>query len=393
MLIFNVTGSADAGQRITGVIDNSKFNVDYTKDLYTTLQVLATDLETIEDVDKYEDGVARVKATLEQADEVDMITAACDDLMLDGKTGNYYVKVGDKVSNHAVPADIVDVILESVEKEIDPTPIVKAWIRFLRNPNFSSRKANLFAQYITATIIDTDELDKLMEEDGYVYEKAVERAEYKDVTITNEGLIVAKKYARLLTEGWVIDEKTNEAVLKGLYETTKTVDQFSGEVEETTKYPEFTEELTFEPPIMGRDGDKFFCGEVEDHVIKVGQVHELASWDMVNTNDDTSCVPGLHVGGLQYVASYSGMNSQLLDCFVDPSDIGAICGMNSYHGSDGAIRVKSYFIYKATEGRTKGIYHSSKYAAMKDAEWADYKQSAVEAANKVKSEEVDFDIN
>ncbi len=393
MLIFNVAVAEDNSQRITGVVDSDKFNVAFTEELHADLQVLQKDLESIEDVDAYETWVESVKERLLQADEVDSITAACDDLMVDTKTGNYYVKVGAKVSKHAVPAALVDVILESAEKEIDPTPIVKAWVRFLRNPNFTPEKAELFADYITAIIIDYDEVEKLTNEDGYVYEKAIERAKYRDVTITNEGLIVAKKYAQLLTKGYVIDPETNEAVLEDLYKISKTVDKFSGEVKETTDFPEFTEELTFQPPIMGRSGNKFFCGDVEDHIIKVGEKHELASWDMVNTDDSRSCLPGLHVGGLQYVSAYSSLDAQLLDCFVDPADIGAICGMGAFSDSDGAIRVKSYFIYKATQGRTKGIYHSSKYAAMRDAEWDKYKLAAIEEANKVKAEKADFDVN
>ena len=388
MLIFNVTD-----QRITGIIDNLNFNVAYTEELYKDLKSLQVDLESINDIDAYEAWVIKVKNCLEAADTVDTVTSACDDLMLDTKTGNYYVKVGTKVSKHPVPTDLVEVILESAEKGIDPTPIVKAWVRFLRNPNFTTRKANLFAQYITTVIVDAEEVTRLMEEEGYIYEKAVERAQYRDVTITNEGLIVAKKYAKLLTKGWVIDPETNEAVLEDLFKTTKTIDQFSGKVTETVAYPDFTEELTFEPPVQGRGGNKFFCGDIEDHIIKVGQKHSLASWSMVNTNDDSSCVPGLHVGGLQYVAAYSGLNCQLLDCFVDPSDIGAICCLNRGGNSDGAIRVKSYFIYKATTGRTKGIYHSSKYAAMQDAEWEAYKKEAIEEANKIKADITDFDVN
>jgi hypothetical protein len=95
--------------------------------------------------------------------------------------------------------------------------------------------------------------------------------------------------------------------------------------------------------------------------------------------------------GLQYVASYKSLNCQLLDCFVDPAEIGAICDLN-YSGSDGAIRVKEYYVYKASTGRTKGIYHSSKYAAMKDAEWENYKKEAVDNANKIQAEITDFDV-
>ena len=108
---------------------------------------------------------------------------------------------------------------------------------------------------------------------------------------------------------------------------------------------------------------------------------------MVNCDDTVSCREGMHIGGLRYVQNYGGKNYQLLECFVDPSEIGAICDV--YAGSDGAIRVKEYFVNGAVEGRTKGIYHSSKYAALKDGEWATMKKEAIEKANKVATEVAD----
>jgi hypothetical protein len=295
MLVFDVTNATDS-QRILGVINGESFNVVYSDALLQQLKDFQIDYESIEEVDAYEKWVDAVKLALKSSDSSDAIIAKCKDLMYNTKNGKYYIKVGTKVSKHPVPTPLVEVILESTEKNIDPTPVVKAWVRFLRNPNFTPRKAELFAQYITAIIVDTEELTKLMEEDGFIYEKAVERAQYRDVTITAEGLLVCKKYARLLTKGWVIDPETNEPVLEDLYKTTKTVDQWSGKVTETVAYPDFTEELTFEPPVMGRSGNAFLCGDVEEHIIKVGQKHTLKSWSQVNCNDNTSCVKGLHVG-------------------------------------------------------------------------------------------------
>jgi len=392
MLTFSVITPASGEARISGTVGTERFNVKFTDAMYASLNTAQEELEDVEDIDAYDIWEKKVISMVNNSAEGDIVTSACKDLMLDQKTGNYYVKVGTVVSKFAVPSLLVDVILKSVEKSIDPTPIVKAWIRFLRNVNFTERKGYLFARYITSTIVDEDELTKLMDEEGYTFEKATDRASYNDVAITNEGLIVTKKYAKLLTKGWVIDPKTNEAVLEDLFKTTKTVDQFSGDVTETTDYPEFAEELTFEPPLMHRSGDEFFCGDKKDHVIKVGQLHELEKWSQVNTNDDTSCVKGLHVGGWKYVSNYSSLNAQLLECFVDPADIGAICDINDY-GSDGAIRCKAYFVYGAVSGRTKGIYHSSKYAAMRDDLWEQYKKDAVESANKLEQAVSNFDVN
>ncbi len=376
MLTLNVVSFEDQ-TRINGVVDGEKFNVPFSDDLYAELMSLQDKYENLESYDEYEEWLVAVKETLASVKEGDVIESACKDLKYDSAKGTYHVVLGDKVSSVPVPTALVNVILESVDKEIDPTPIVKTWIRFLRNPNFSTNKAEYFARYITALIIDYDEVNKLVDEEGYAYEKAILRATYNDVAITQEGLIVAKKYAKLLTKGWRIDPETNEAVKVDLYPVNKSVDQFSGEVTEEVELPEFAEDLTFEPPIMGRGGAAFYCGEVKDHIIRVGELHKLEGWENVDTTDDLFGRPGLHVGGFRYVQSYKALNNQLLECFVDPAEIGAFVD-----GEDYAMRVREYFVYGAVKGKTKGIYHSSKYAAMKDDEWAEYKRQAIENAEK-----------
>lgn len=384
MLTINVL-SGQEGKVISGTVDGTKFNLPYSDETFKSLVEKRDEFESVDTSEAYDTWVSEVKELL-VAKEQDIIVTACPDLMKDPKTGYYYVKVDDNgkevVSKTAVPDKLVDVILESAEKDIDPTPIVKAWIRFLRNPNFNDYKANKFADYITSLIVDMEEVNRLVEDEGFSRDTAVARATYNDVAITQEGLLVTKKYARLLTEGWVIDQETNKPVKAPLYgKESDTVDMQTGVVTKGKDIlPEFAEELFFEPPVMGTSGDAFLSGDVEGHLIAVGKKHSLKEWSMVNTNDDTSCVKGLHVGGWNYVSSYRSLNCQLLDCFVDPMEIGAICDVRE--GSDGAIRVREYFIYGAVEGRTKGIYHSSRYASMKDAEWEEYKKEAVANANK-----------
>jgi hypothetical protein len=381
MLTLNVTNS-----RINGILDGKNFNVPFDEDVYQDLLVAQSSYEDINTQEEYAEWVDEVKAILEDDDnEENIITTVCDDLMYDSKKGFYYLKTEKgTVSNIPVPQKLVNVILESVEKGINPTPVVKAWTRFLRNPNFTEHKADLFADYITALVVDEEECDTLVLDEGYSEDKAEELSTYNDVQITQEGLIVAKKYATLITEGWVIDKETNKAVKAPLFKTTKEVDQFSGEVTETTEYPDFVEELTYEPSMQGRSGDAFYCGDKKDHIIKVGEIHKLDDWSQVNCDDNQTCVKGLHVGGIRYVQSYGGGNRQLLECFVDPSEIGAICDVSPF--SDGAMRVKEYFIYGAVEGRTKGIYHSSKYASKKDEEWEEMKKAAIEQSNKLVEE-------
>jgi hypothetical protein len=56
--------------------------------------------------------------------------------------------------------------------------------------------------------------------------------------------------------------------------------------------------------------------------LKIGKIHALtAGFGQVNTNDNQSCVKGLHLGGHYYVKSYNGVSSYLVDCLVAPEDI------------------------------------------------------------------------
>jgi len=385
MLTFNVVSHGD-GKVINGSVNGKKFNVPFTSELILSLKAKQSELESIEETVAYEAWVESIEVLLIKK-EIDMVTTACPDLIKNATTGFYFVKVVEngieKISKTPVPGKLVAVILESVEKEIDPTPIVKAWIRFLRNPNFTLNKAERFTSYITAIIVDDEELHRLINEEGFTFESARARATYNDVAITQEGLVVAKKYAKLITEGWVIDDETNKPKRTPLYgKEPDTIDFHTGVISKgKDTLPEFSEELFFEPPVMGTGGDEFLSGEALGHVVQVGKKHTLEKWSQVNTNDYTNCVKGLHVGGWRYVSSYKRLNCQLLECFVDPAEIGAICDISD--NSDGAIRVREYFVFGAVEGRNKGIYHSSKYASMKDAEWEVYKAEAIANSNKL----------
>lgn len=55
-------------------------------------------------------------------------------------------------------------------------------------------------------------------------------------------------------------------------------------------------------------------------------------------------------------------------------------------GNDGAMTVKQYFVHSSFAGPNKNIYHSSKYAALTDAEFAEIVKEAVEATKMVQEE-------
>jgi hypothetical protein len=128
---------------------------------------------------------------------------------------------------------------------------------------------------------------------------------------------------------------------------------------------------------MGDRGDAFYCEGTNGyqnpgHFIKVGCTHRLESWDLVNTNDEVSCVPGLHVGGLKYISWYSG---EIHNVFIDPMHVGAVPD-----DVDGAIRCLQYFVHSSLVGVNGSIYHSSTYASMTDEEWGEMREEAIRNA-------------
>ena len=296
MLTINVIHRGD-DKFLNGSLSGEKFNLPFDEKLYADLKLQQDVYNGYEDaslIPAWEEGV---KALLVEKAQ-DVIETACPDLHKDPRTGFYYVVVEGETSKTPVPELLVEVMLESIEKEISPEPIVKAWIRFLRNPNFTPAKAERFAKYITAEIVDFEEVARLVEEEGFTEETAISRATYNDVAITQEGLIVAKKYAELITEGWEMDVKENKPVRVPLYgKAPVVVHKISGAVSGGEDVlPEFAEELYFQPPVQGTGGDEFFCGDEAGHVIQVGKLIQLEDWKMVNCNDDQHCVKGLHVG-------------------------------------------------------------------------------------------------
>ena len=107
----------------------------------------------------------------------------------------------------------------------------------------------------------------------------------------------------------------------------------------------------------------------------------------MNTNDDRSCVKGLHIGGLKYISFYSG---EIHNIFADPMHVGAVPD-----DVDGAIRCKQYFVHSSLSGVNGSIYHSSTYAAMTDSEWDAMRQEAVKekAAEKAQCDKDVAEIN
>ena len=368
--------------KICGSYGDNPFTVEYSKELYDRMQQLSHKAQGVSTVEEYNE-VMDEFAPLCVVDYTKTIETQCEYIHVNKATGEFFLKHNGVVSTIPMPEALVDRIFESLDKDLDFMPLVKMWTRWLRNPilwrKMKQGHGNDFCERFFNFVNLQYEHPKFKEElieQGLTDEAASKRAMMYQMKITHEGLLNGYKVSREVLHKY--DTETGEEVDR--YKRTFNPD--TGEIE-GDGLPEHVEDRLFEPAIMGSGGDAFFCEGPNgygspQHFIKVGCTHRLESWDQVNVDDRRSCVKGLHLGGLKYIAFYSG---EIHNVFVDPMHIGAIpCD------EDGAIRCKQYFVHSSLAGVNGSIYHSSSYAAMTDAEWDDMRAKAVEEKSERKAQ-------
>jgi len=373
--VNRIKGTAQgATGTISGVIGIDKYSLPFTKEAYADLVELEgqfADTESLEDAK----AIIETAKLLTARDSKTELETICPALKFDSKSNKFYLHQNGVTSTIPVPKPLVDMILSSVADGLSFEPVVKCWINFLRNPNFSLAKANYFGSYLTTTTVDQKEKKRLIDEEGYSEDKATELATYNDISITRNGMLSTYKYAKIVYNKF--DPITGQKVNR--YE--ESFDEETGE--RTIKLPEVAEDYTLSPPVMGESGDAFYAGASLAHRIKVGAIHRLEGWHQVNTNDSSSCVKGLHLGGRRYVQSFGGGDAVLLNCLVNPMHIGAFD-----HSGNGAVRVLEYVVHSAVFAPNKNKYSESNYAAHTDAQWADMRADAIakseDAINKLK---------
>jgi len=368
--------------KICGSYGETPFTVDYSKELYDQMTILANQAADVSTMDEY-NAILSSFAPLTVVDYTKTIETQCEYIHVNKGTGEFFLKHNGVVSSIPMPQALVDRIFDSIDKELDFLPLVKMWTRWLRNPilrrkmkqgwgqNFCER----FFNFVNMQYVHPKHKEDLMENHGLSEEAAEKRAIMYQMKITHEGLLNGYKVSREILHKF--NSETGEQ--ENRYKRTFNVD--TGEIE-GEGLPEHVEDRLFEPSMMGSSGDAFYCEGPNGyanpgHFIKVGCTHRLDDWSKVNVNDTISCVKGLHVGGLIYINCYSG---EIHNIFVDPMHIGAVPD-----DTDGAIRCKQYFVHSSLVGVNGSIYHSSSYAAMTDAEWDDMRAKAVEEKSDTKA--------
>ena len=384
MIIINRTEDL-----ISGAINGVPFNVSFDQQKYDAMKALelkATEVTTIEELQ----AIVAELMPLTKESYKDIIQTACPDLFVNKHTNKFYLQCNGKISSKAIPQALVDRILISVEKGIDIKPLIKCWMRFLREapgrPAFSETRATQFANYIMQTYTNKDVVADLMKNHGFSEETAAAKATTPQVAITLEGLLVGYKVSREILTKYDLNEN-EEVVTKSRYK--KSVDPDTGKI--TYEEAQYVEERLFEPCVMGQRGDEFWCVgsdihgvsySKKGHHIRVGALHYLESWNQVSSPGSK----GLHCGGLSYIDGYQQEGTVTHNILIDPADIHS----TNCHGEgvNGAMTVKRYFVHSSFAGVNKNIYHSSNYAAMNDEE---YKQTLAEIVNRTQMSKAEMD--
>lgn len=363
------------GDTISGAYNGIPFGVAYSEEKWNAMKELMEKSEAVNTMEELKP-ILDEFALLTVESYKELVETACPWIYVNKSTNKFYLQLkpadgqGDAViSSQPLPKPFVDRILTSVEKKIDVMPLIKCFIRFLRNPNYSFDKARRLAEYINATYVNQS-LEADLINKGLSHEVAKERATSTQVAITDEGLLCCYKVSEEIDWKYELDEDGETPVRKSRYKPT--VDEITGL--KTYAVPEVVEERLFRPAVQGDRGDAFYCGDKLGHVIKVGELHRLEKWEQVDCDDNRSCVKGMHVGNQDYIRGYQNEGTVTHYVFVDPMHIGAIVG-----GHDGAMRVKQYFVYASFAGTNRGIYHSSAYGKLTDSEYRDMLQEAIKS--------------
>ena len=349
--------------QITGSYGDTPFSVTYDKDLYDAMLAVATAANEATDMETYKVLISEF-STLTDEDYTAVIQDKCEFIYINPATGEFFLKHGEIISTVPMPKALVDRIYESMDMDIDFMPLVKMWTRWLRNPILAKKDGTTFStkffNFVNMKYVHPTLKNELMEEHGLSEEVAEKRATMYQMKITNEGLLNGYKVSTEVMHKY--DTETGEQVDR----YKRTFNPNTGEID-SEGLPEHVEDRLFQPAVMASGGDAFHCegtnGTGLGHFIKVGCSHRLPSWDCVDTDDNRSCVKGLHVGGLKYIAWYSG---EIHNVFIDPMHIGAVPD-----DVDGAIRCLQYFVHSSLSGVNGSIYHSSTYAKKTDDEWAE----------------------
>ena len=356
---------------ITGSVNGKSFSCTYDESKYKNMQKIADAAADCNTLEEMKELISAITPMTEESYS-GMIQSKTKHLMVDPKTNLFYLVANGKVSDKPLPYEFSRRIIESVEKGYDFEPLLRCWALFLLpikgRPEFSTARGQDFASFISAPYVNTDSVDKYMS-DGYSHAKAVELSTTTQVAVTKAGLIAGYKVSEEVTKKFALDADGNSIEVDRY---PKGIDEETGIIVE--HLPEFVEDRTFRPAILGDRGDAFWMENIVTqkatlgHRIKVGHRHYLEHWSQVSTPGHK----GLHFGGLSYIKGYQTTGTSTHNIFVNPMHIHTVRNVG-----DGACTCKEYFVHSSMSGPNRSLYSANDYMELTMTEYETVYKDAV----------------
>lgn len=351
MIIVNT----DLKSYISGCYGGKNFSIPFTKEKYDVLKAFEGYAKTAKTLEELKDYYTSVEEEI-KVDYNSLMVASIDGLMYRKDTKTYHLVMGEGFSDLYLPEVLVNKVVDNYSRGIENTPIVNMFRRFIYNPKPTQARLDMLANYVTQTWFDSEEADRLMEEQGLSEEVAKVYATYNNIQITTEGYLRTYKVVDIIH-----NEKTsgNSTSLPMRDEKGRFIK--GAKAEEVKK---FLEDIDFTPAIY-KYGDEFFSNGVLGYKYKIGELAALPDWSYTSLVDESYHDKGLHNGGLLYIQGYLHGDRQLLDVFVCPSQIAKFTD----HGL-GEMTCKEFYIYGAThmDGNMRSLYHTSNYCKIQSSE-------------------------
>ena len=182
--------------QISGSYGDTPFSVNYSEDTYKKMMELSDRQQSVTTMDEY-NALMEEFAKLTVQDYKTTVETECQWIHVNEGTGEFFLKHEGVVSSIPMPQALVDRIFESLDKGIDFMPLVKMWIRFLRNPILKKKMysdrgdkfAEKFFNFVNLQYVHPKLKTELMEDHGLSEEVAERRATMYQMKITQEGLL------------------------------------------------------------------------------------------------------------------------------------------------------------------------------------------------------------
>ena len=136
------------------------FNIPFSKEVYVDLTDIAEKINESTNFTEYEKWLNHFTGIVKEAEQAGndpLITVPY--IHLNPETKTYHIKLGKAWSILSIPETLLNVMRDSIELGITPTPIVNLIRRFMLNPKPTQERLDMLGFYVTQKFVDEVEVE------------------------------------------------------------------------------------------------------------------------------------------------------------------------------------------------------------------------------------------